>query len=94
MTPIERAARKIARGAGTRVLGADHAQFYEDNYWQTYIETTKDVLGALREPSEAMVKAGTIGWDALDGSPVKPMFDPTKPFTAMIDAALQEKPDG
>lgn len=48
-------------------------------------------IEAMREPTEAMVKAGTIGWDPMDGSGVRPVFDPTKPYEAMIDAALNDK---
>ena len=49
------------------------------------------ILKELKEPSAAMVKAGTVNWDAMDGSPIRPMFDSTKPYQAMIDAALAEK---
>lgn len=47
-------------------------------------------IKVMREPTDEMVRAGTISWDSMDGSPVVPMFDATKPYQAMIDAALKE----
>lgn len=47
------------------------------------------VLETMREPTAAMVKAGTISWDPLDGGPIRPVFDPTKPYQAMIKEALK-----
>ena len=44
-----------------------------------------------REPTEEMIAAGTVGWDALDGrSSVRPMFSPLKHWKAMIDEAARE----
>lgn len=47
------------------------------------------VIEEMREPTKEMIKAGTIGWDPMDGSPIKPMFEPTKPYQKMIDEALK-----
>lgn len=49
----------------------------------------KAILEAMRVPTEGMIKAGTISWDPMDGSPIRPVFDPTKPYQAMIDEALK-----
>ncbi len=53
------------------------------------LERGRRGVEAMRIPTDAMVKAGTVGWDALDGSPIRPMFAPTPAYTAMIDAALK-----
>ena len=50
----------------------------------------RDCIKAMREPTKAMVKAGSIGWDAGDGSPIRPVFDPTDAWQAMIDASLED----
>lgn len=44
----------------------------------------------MLKPTDEMIRAGTISWDAMDGSPAVPMFEPTKPYQAMILAALKE----
>ncbi len=59
----------------------------------TILKAARAAIEAMREPTEEMIKAGTIGWDSLNGSPVKPVFSPFKPWAAMIDAALAEKPN-
>lgn len=50
----------------------------------------RDVIEAMLEPTPEMVKAGTISWDPMDGGPIRPVFEPTKPYQAMIRAALIE----
>jgi hypothetical protein len=47
-------------------------------------------IKVMREPTDEMIRAGTISWESMDGSPAVPMFEPTKPYQAMIDAALKE----
>jgi hypothetical protein len=49
----------------------------------------KRVLEAMRDPTEAMVRAGTLYWDPMDGGPISAMFEPTKPYQAMIAEALK-----
>jgi hypothetical protein len=51
--------------------------------------SARAAIEAMREPTEKMIEAGTVGWDALDGSGVRPMFAPQRPYRAMIDEALK-----
>lgn len=77
------------------------AETYNGGKWEThYTEAQRDVhrgrakglLALMREPTYEMVKAGTIGWDdPMDGSPIRPVFDPSEPYRAIINAALNEK---
>ena len=46
------------------------------------------MIEEMQEPTAEMVKAGTISWDPMDGGPIRPMFEPTKPYQAMMKAAL------
>lgn len=57
--------------------------------WEEARDLARAAIEAMREPTIAMVKAGTISWDPMDGGPVRPMFEPTKPYQSMIDAALK-----
>ena len=49
----------------------------------------KAAIEAMLVPTEEMVKAGTIMWDPMDGSPIRAAFDPLKPYQAMIKKALE-----
>lgn len=64
----------------------------EDFFLQGVVDVralARAAIRAMGSPTDAMIKAGTIGWDPMDGSPIKAVFDPTKPYQAMIDAALK-----
>lgn len=75
---IERAARALSVADG---LGEAH--------WQSYTETARAVLTAIREPSEAMIEAGLAECSADWRESVCREFLPDI-WKAMIDAALAE----
>lgn len=74
---IERVAREIS------------ACCKNDSDWELRKRMARAAIEAMREPTEKMIEAGTVGWDALDGSGIRPMFAPQRPYRAMIDAALK-----
>lgn len=85
MTPLERAARALARFS---VQSEAHFPYISkteaERSWQAYVPQAKAVLEAIREPSEAMVRLGGCRMD--DGGD----SDAVLVWQAMIDAALTE----
>ena len=61
----------------------------DSEHGKVKIKLVRILIAEMRKPTEAMVKAGTITWDPMDGGPIRPVFDPTKPYQAMIDEALK-----
>ena len=52
MTPIERAARALAK-----IDYPDQPQSWHDGAWREWVEPARAVIEAIREPSEGMVEA-------------------------------------
>lgn len=52
-------------------------------------EQARAAIEALLEPTEEMIKAGGVYWDACDGSPIRMAFSPLRPYQAMIKEALK-----
>lgn len=84
MTPLERAARALA----DRADGGPWEHLPRAHH-QLYIEDARAVLEAIREPSEAMKRAGTAVMRG-DGDD-KYWADAVGAYAAMIDAALAEE---
>lgn len=84
---VERVARAIAVAGN----GGTWDDWYSEDQKEFHRRRARAAIEAMREPTKAMVKAGTISWDPMDGSPIRPMFDPKRPYEAMIDTALNEK---
>ncbi|HUD91229.1 hypothetical protein [Sphingobium sp.] len=84
MTPLERAARALARlhvsGNGRR--SEEMIQQWEDQRWPTYLDDVRAVLSAIRTPSAFMCDAG---WSDLVRD--KGSMDI---WPAMLDALLEE----
>lgn len=82
---------RIARAMVINYLGKPPTE--ESDYYIQGVVSVRDLAKAALEeaciPTASMVKAGTIHWDPLDGSPVRPAFDPTRPYQAMIREALK-----
>jgi hypothetical protein len=81
VTPIERAARVLATANGVSALNLDRQ-------WLNYADDVREVIAAIREPSEGMVTAGEMKTDTYysqDG-------DVARGWQAMIDAMLSETP--
>lgn len=87
MTPIERAARALCENPSE---DPDEIVFMTDGTWiprwKAELWRVKAVLQAIREPSEAMAKAGA---DDLPGNTNDPLWV-AQAWTAMIDKALEE----
>jgi spore cortex formation protein SpoVR/YcgB (stage V sporulation) len=79
---IERVARVLTRKVGARVFGAEHADWYENNYWLRYLDDARAVIEVLRDPTDAMLKDGHEARTSTG--------DGEKIWQAMIDAALAE----
>lgn len=78
MTPIERAARALCELAGNPPM----AKMDGKPLWMSYIPEVRTVLGAIREPSDAMIyHASNSDKDEAACEDV---------WQAMIDAALEE----
>jgi hypothetical protein len=80
---IERAARALA------------AYEYGDGFdepWEPFVGMAKEVLRAIREPSEGMVRAANESdYDNIEGCSLEQLdLDIRIPWQAMIDAALGE----
>lgn len=43
-----------------------------------------------REPTEAMILAGTVSWDPCDGGPIRAVFSPAKPWRLMVGEVTRE----
>jgi len=78
MTPLERAARDLAKALGGDF---DESLGGEIEWKEDYMNAVRAVLLAIREPSEGMIEAGSAGgdWPWSKGT-----------FQAMIDKALEE----
>lgn len=61
-------------------------------------EMVRIVIAAMRPPTQAMLRAGEIAWfefcDAAGGDEVESQLIASNLFCPMIDAALEENPDG
>jgi hypothetical protein len=101
MTPLERAARALFEYEPGQYGDCVEWAIEQDFGWRSYVEQVKLVLAAIREPDEAMVKAGgeqvldtEVGagqYESIaDGRGSKLMADQqaTNAWTAMIDAIL------
>lgn len=73
-TMIERIARLLAKEAG----------YNGDDAWRTREPLARKIVGAMREPTEAM-------WSALYRAGENPELSTGERWTAMIDAALAEE---
>jgi len=88
VTPLERAARALYRQGDTGPYGpAD-----EDEQWHQFIDDARAVIEAIREPSEAMTKAGRDSLEhdsdgSLLGGPEEAAHNT---YSRMIDALLEE----
>lgn len=106
MTPMERAARALASGLGHEQIDKDWmsqglsqerkeaiVQQQVDRVWPRYAPLAGLVLSAIREPSEAMARAGASdvgnGWQGPH-SECAALHGCTSVYSAMIDAALEE----
>jgi hypothetical protein len=90
---VERIARALCRDRVVRIFAEAESrtdnikigqyplltEFIED-YWKDYIFSAKAALAAIREPTEAMKRAGSQELDAYD--------DQTKPDNPEIAAAI------
>lgn len=83
MTPMERAARAIYK------LGDNgpYALEEEDEQWHHHLDTARAVLEAIREPSEGMIHRGARNEPSRSRVVSQVWGD-------MIDAALDERPEG
>ena len=83
MTPIEAAARAICRAEHIVRYGSYHWRMGEldrrvEQHWEAHIPTSRAALAAIRDPSEAMIRAGE-GETTPEGC-----------WSMMIDAALAD----
>jgi len=99
MTPLERAARAAFAADYPQHVDADleideagMVMYEKRHLW--YLDAARAILQAIREPSEAMVKAGNrsrpynlAGW--CEGT-IHPVVQ--RAWPAMIDALLEETP--
>lgn len=102
MTPIERAARALARRAcppgGEAQFPYVSADEWEAKHWPDHVAAARAVLTAIREPSDVMVREGCLA-DFPGGRYGEPTFteaqigkdDAPVIWQAMIDAALIEE---
>ena len=74
---VDRLARQI-ESKSNYVISEHHAK-----------ALARSLLEVMKVPTEAMVRAGTVSWDPMDGSPIRPIFEPTLPYQAMIEEALK-----
>lgn len=89
---VARALRECANSEETKggmYLLAKTSTSEHVEQWMTE-RPARAAIAAMRDPTEKMIEAGTVGWDAMDGSGIRPMFAPQRPYRAMIDAALSE----
>lgn len=100
MTPLERAIAIINNSARIENISGDQLGVTGAN--ALYVVTNpadvaRAVLEAIREPSEAMKKAGAFCEPFMTESGAKPMTPgqiiACACYDAMIDAALSEKPE-
>lgn len=87
MTPLERAARALYR-----TDDFDPHQFGEDRLWPDLVDYVRLVLHAIREPSEAMLDAGSeiVRSVRQAESDFAVQDDAKSAWRSMIDAALEE----
>jgi hypothetical protein len=94
MTPLERAARVLCDLAGRDpdevCVGEGNAVGQTWMGWEAFVENARDVIAAIREPSEEMRLAG-IGAMKRSANPGLDHHDMHVGFTAMIDALLEEQ---
>lgn len=83
MTPIERAARVLARREYPEQPDA-----WIDENWPEWLGDVRAVLLAIREPSKAQLSAARNHVDDWDRALVD--FESTQIYQAMIDEALKE----
>ena len=103
---VEKVARAIAYSAGARIVGpgqsaatrefgwkGDGAHFglYVEAHWRECVHAAKFAMGAMREPTEAMLEAGGIEVAGYDNDYEGPNDAALSVINAMIDAALDEK---
>lgn len=74
MTMIQRAAMALAN--------ADNGA---PTTWRMYVDDVRAVIAAMRDPTEAMLSAGSSGSNCGENP------DPDDVWRAMIDAALEER---
>lgn len=92
MTPLERAARALARQDAIDRLHHEPSERDINLSWRAYVKKARATLLAVREPSVTMVEAGVVAiWGDAE-------IDPDMrgnmgfAFAAMVDALLGEGP--
>ena len=89
MTMLEKVARAICSKSDEYCFWREGLA-NPDATCATCLAQAKAAIEAMLDPTDEMVKAGTVHWDPCDGSPIRAVFEPTKPYQAMIDTALKE----
>lgn len=65
----------------------------DDPRWGWHMEAAREVLRALRDPSDGMISAGIAqAEECTDGNSATAACVPEHSFTAMIDSLLESKP--
>ncbi len=97
-TMIERMARALAANFFDEDDGSEsgpmsNRQVYIDEAWTGFMGDARAALQALREPTETMTEIGASHWWVEIDGPTsdRKLQVASGSFTAMIDAALQEK---
>ena len=81
MTPLERAARVLAKREYP-----DQPDEWHDSVWREYLDDAGAVVAAIREPSDLMgLGLGKMGGEYRPGS-----HSASQIWRAMIDAMLEE----
>lgn len=93
---VERVARAICASMGY-APDMDASQEFTNRtgpMWMAYIQEARAAIGAMREPTEAMVEAGAedVASEYDDGKDQKHRETARVSFTSMITAALKEPP--
>lgn len=97
MTPLERAARALCELEGRdpdEVVGTEGAEY---PFWHVRRGAVRAVLTAIREPSEGMMKPGTLfshfyhDADGLEDNAYFESGEAKRCWQAMIDALLAEE---
>ncbi|MGB3317858.1 MAG: hypothetical protein WA978_12205 [Sphingopyxis granuli] len=98
--PAKPALERIARTLCSRKGLPENTQFEGKPMWQSFLADAQAVLGAIREPTEEMIAAGSgitrEEFDAFDDALRRKIADEardeaTRTWEAMIDAALLVK---
>lgn len=94
MKSIERAARSLAefdhQPAYASGSSAYSPEEFADLYWRSYTAQARVVLEALRQPCDAMLRAGGIAVSNKDRDRENTAEDVASFWQAMINAALSD----